>query len=264
MKRMTILLLATTTTALLLSLGSASAQPRRGAGKGLGVAVSPSPTAQGALVQALTGPDGEYAALAEYAAIVQKYGQIQPYASILRCEERHVSALKRHFELRGLIIPENDYVGKVQAPASLPEAAAAGITAEARNVTMYDTLLAQVKDQPDLVQVFTHLQTASRDHHLVTLKTASTQGGQLEANAFGCGMGGGKGACGMGAGKGNCGMGRGARQGQSGRPAWAGQGCGQNESCAMGLTTGPARQPGTTTLPGRGYRYGATARSQAQ
>ena len=164
----------------------------------MGVTVSPSATVQETLVQALTGPDGEYAALAEYAAIVQKYGEVQPYAAILQCEARHVMALKRHFELRGLTIPVNAYLGKVQAPASLKEAAEAGVTAEERNVAMYNTLLAQVKDQPDLVQVFTHLQLASREHHLVAFKAAAAKGGQLEAGELGCGMGAGKGACGMG------------------------------------------------------------------
>ncbi len=170
--------------------GAQAQRGRRGTPNGTPPA---SAVANEALLQALAGPEGEYANLAEYSAMVEKFGQIQPYAAILRSEECHIAALKRHLELRGVAVPENSFLGIVTAPATLPEAAEAAISAEEKNVAMYDRLLEKVKDQPDLVQVFTHLQFASREHHLPAFKAAAEKGGQLQAGEFRCGMGCGQG-----------------------------------------------------------------------
>ena len=50
--------------------------------------------AKEALVTALSGPDGEYAARAQYAAILKKFGDVHPYASIIKAEENHIAALE--------------------------------------------------------------------------------------------------------------------------------------------------------------------------
>ncbi|HYG36255.1 MAG TPA: hypothetical protein VEC99_15795 [Clostridia bacterium] len=187
---------------------------------------------QQALLEALTGPDGEYVAYAEYAAIIEKFGEVQPYASIIHAEERHIAALKRQFEVRGLTVPENPYLGKIQVPATLEEAAEQGVAAEERNVALYDQLLTQVKDQPGLVKVFTHLQFASREHHLPAFKAALAKGGQLEPGEFTCGMGG--------------------SQQRGGPPPWAGgrgQGLGRGSCCGACLD-------GATPQAGAGFRYG--------
>jgi len=164
------------------------------------------PAIKEALTEALAGPDGEYAAYAEYSAIIKKFGEVLPYVNIRGAEERHINALKGHFEMYGLPVPENKYLGKITVPASLVEAAKAGVVAEERNVAMYDRLLAKVKDNPDLQRVFTNLQSASRDHHLPAFKAAA------EGKTPGCCCGGGGG---QGKGRGQ-GSGRGAcvRQGQ--------------------------------------------------
>jgi hypothetical protein len=205
MKQTIIPTLAAINTSLLIGVLVAAAQPQRGAERFTNKTSPPDTAAEQALVQALAGPDGEYAAYAEYAAIVQKFGAVQPYASIIRAEERHIAALKRHFEMRGLAVPEDPYTGRTQAPANLNEAAEAGVAAEERNVAMYDQLLAQVKGRPDLERVFTQLQWASRERHLPAFKAALAEGGQLQTGGYTCGMG----AC----------------QGRGGPPASA-QGCG--------------------------------------
>jgi hypothetical protein len=193
------------------------------------------------LTQALAGPDGEYAAHAEYSAIVQKFGAVQPYANILNAEERHIAALTRLFEIRGLAVPEDTSSGNVQVPATLQAAADASVTAEERNVALYAQLLDQVEGQPDLVRVFTQLQWASRERHLPAFKAAAANGGQVQAG-FCVGMGGG--------------------QGRGGPPAW-GRGCQQNGGCgACGL--GLSGQSPAAPNAGRGHRYGVRNQLQNQ
>ncbi len=68
--------LAAISTSLLIGAVIAAAQPQRGAEKLINKTASSDGTAEKALAQALAGPDGEYAAHAEYAAIVQKFGEV--------------------------------------------------------------------------------------------------------------------------------------------------------------------------------------------
>jgi len=242
------------TALLAVEQSSAFAQGWRGGSQPVTQPIPANPAAEQALNQALAGPDGEYAALAEYTAIVQKFGQVQPYATILQAEERHIAALKRHFEIRGLAIPENPFLGTVQAPDTLKQAADAGIIAEERNVAIYDQLLEQVKDQPDLVRVFTHLQYASKEHHLVAFTAAAANNGQLDPGTFTCGMGAGQGRGGPPPWAGGRGRGQGFGRG-------AGGGCGACSGACLLDGTGSGNQ--TQAGPGRGYRYGPARQTGA-
>jgi hypothetical protein len=244
MKQSILPILAAINASLVLGGLVATAQPQRGAEKLTHQTILPDGAAERALTQALAGPDGEYAAHAEYAAIIQKFGQVQPYASIIRSEECHIAALKRHFEMRGMALPEDPYAGSAQPPATLKEAAQAGVAAEERNVAMYEELLAQAKGQPDLERVFTHLQWASREHHLPAFKAAVANGGQLQPGEFMCGMGGG--------------------QGRGGPPAWAGgRGCGYGQAgccgaCGLAMSSQGAGDEKTGFRRGKraGRRFG--------
>lgn len=136
--------------------------------------------AKAALTTALAGPDGEYAARAEYEAILDKFGKkVLPYAHLIRAEENHIAALQRQCEAFGVSVPEDSYLAKVQAPESLTDAAAAGILAEEANAKMYDELLKAAQGYPSLVRVFTHLQAASLNRHLPALKLAAANGGTV-------------------------------------------------------------------------------------
>ncbi len=138
------------------------------------------PVAKQALLTALAGPYGEYAARAEYAAILVKFGAgIQPYANILEAEKRHVAALQQQCQKFGVPIPEDTYMGNVTAPATLLDAAETGVVAETLNVAMYDDLLAKVQNYPSLVQVFTNLRAASLNNHLPAFEAAVENGGSL-------------------------------------------------------------------------------------
>jgi hypothetical protein len=199
-----------------------------------------------ALTEALAGPDGEYAARAEYAAILAKFGAVPPYAAIIQADERHIAALKGHFEMRGLPVPADPFGGKIEAPATLQEAAKAGVRAEERNVAMYDKLLAATRAQRDLQNVFTHLRWASREHHLPAFKAAMAGGGKPAAGF-------------------TCGQGKGP--GRGGPPPWAGGpgrvgkgGCGG--CCGACWATTDNSQ--TQASPGRAPRWGWGQRGQGR
>jgi hypothetical protein len=129
--------------------------------------------AREALVTALTGPYGEYAARAEYAAILAAFGSgVQPFANILTAENKHVAALQQQCRKYGVPIPPDTFWGMVTPPPTLLEALQTGVTAEILNVAMYDELLKKVQKYPSLVQVFTNLRAASLNNHLPAFEAA--------------------------------------------------------------------------------------------
>ena len=95
---------------------------------------------------ALLGPDGEYAAAAMYQAVIDEFGDVEPYVSIKEGEERHIDALTRQLERMGYEVPDNPYLGEVSAPDDLQTAAEAWAEGEIANVDMYDELLTQTDE----------------------------------------------------------------------------------------------------------------------
>ena len=74
----------------------------------------------------LFGAEGEYAAYATYDAILEEYGSVNPYANIMAAEAKHIAALKEILDLYHVAYPdENPYLGMIEAPTSLAEAAQA-------------------------------------------------------------------------------------------------------------------------------------------
>ena len=131
------------------------------------------------LLMALMGPEGEYAAAASYKAVLDKYGDVEPYFSIYAAELRHVSALVRQLERLGEEVPANPYLGQIAAPASLEVAAKAWAEGEIENIELYDFLLSQTEN-PQSVRVFENLRAASQNSHLPAFEAAAANGGTLE------------------------------------------------------------------------------------
>ncbi len=130
------------------------------------------------VLEALVGPEGEYAAYATYAAILEEYGNVRPYAQIMKAEAQHIRALTTLLDRYGIEYPTvNPYLGKVDAPSSLLEAAQAGIDAEKANVEMYDDQLALVAAYPDIARVLGNLRAASLNSHLPAFERALESGG---------------------------------------------------------------------------------------
>lgn len=136
-------------------------------------------TADAAAWEALLGVDGEYNSAAQYAAVVDKFGAVEPYISILAAENHHSDMLAMHLRRAGYDVPANPYLGAVTAPADLVTAAQAWADGEVRNIAMYDALTAQAKDDAHLTMMFSHLKGASKNAHLPLFKLAAENGGKL-------------------------------------------------------------------------------------
>ena len=107
--------------------------------------------------------EDEYAAQAEYEAIMDSYGTVRPFANISKAEARHINELLPLFDTYGVAVPENDAASRVAVPGSLAECYATGVDAEVKNIAMYESFLQE--DLPDDVRaVFESLQTASEKH----------------------------------------------------------------------------------------------------
>jgi hypothetical protein len=130
------------------------------------------------VLAALMGPEGEYAAAASYEAVLDKYGQVEPYATIYLAELRHIDALTRQLQKLGEPVPSNPYTGKITAPKDLTTAAEAWAEGEILNVELYDDLIAKT-DNANLLRVLGNLRRASLESHLPAFELAAENGGTL-------------------------------------------------------------------------------------
>lgn len=138
-----------------------------------------------ALAQAL---DDEYRAEATYKAVIDTFGPVRPFINIIEAERRHSSMVRGQYARLGMTAPENPYLGRVEAPASLLEACEQGVEAEIENIALYDRLLPKVTD-PAVRQVLSRLQAASRDKHLPAFRRCVARGGTPGRGPGGAGAG---------------------------------------------------------------------------
>lgn len=139
----------------------------------------------------LTALDDEYKAEATYRAVMDKFGEVRPFANIIQAEQRHARMVIAHMQRLGMAVPDNPYVGQIAAPASLLEACETGVTAEIENVALYDEILPTIED-PAIRNTLLALQAASRDRHLPAFRRCVARGG-TPGRGPGRGMGGGGG-----------------------------------------------------------------------
>ena len=128
--------------------------------------------------------DDEYQALATYAQVLADFGDIRPFANIVRSEARHAGALLELFERHGIPAPANSWHGRVRRYPSVTAACADAVRAEVANAALYDRLLASTT-RPDLLQVYRRLRDASQERHLPAFRRCATR-----AAAAGGGRGG--------------------------------------------------------------------------
>lgn len=111
----------------------------------------------------------EYLAHGEYAAIIAKFGDINPYSNIMNAEETHLAFLQEVYGTYDLDFPEDASADHIVVPETLLEAAETGVHAEIDNIAMYDLFLSF--DLPDNVsEVFTALRDGSESHLLAFQK----------------------------------------------------------------------------------------------
>jgi hypothetical protein len=105
---------------------------------------------------------------------------VEPYATILQAELKHINALSRQLDRAGVVVPANPYLGNLVAPENLQLAAEAWAEGESLNVQMYDELLAQTTDS-NLTRVITNLRRSSQESHLPLFQLAAQNGGTLSS-----------------------------------------------------------------------------------
>lgn len=132
---------------------------------------SPLPDAtRDALLEALA--DGRKAE-ATYAAVLAKFGAVDPFLTIADMEHRDQEALLELFRAHKVEIPPNPHPGAPPAtPATLPEACALGVDIEEASIALYERLLSRVRES-DVRMVFSHLQEASRSRHLPAFRACA-------------------------------------------------------------------------------------------
>ena len=105
----------------------------------------------------------EYAARAEYEAILNSYGTVRPFSNILRAEETHINTLLPLFAEYGISAPADEGAARAALPDNLTSAYQTGVNAEVTNIAMYEQFLEQ--DLPaDVRVVFESLMRASENH----------------------------------------------------------------------------------------------------
>lgn len=105
----------------------------------------------------------EYAARAEYEAILDSYGTVRPFSNILRAEETHIDTLLPLFTEYGITAPADEGAARAALPDNLTSAYQTGVNAEVTNIAMYEQFLEQ--DLPaDVRVVFESLMRASENH----------------------------------------------------------------------------------------------------
>jgi len=114
----------------------------------------------------------ELIARAEYEVILDAFGNVRPFANIIKAEETHIRYLTDLFNAQKIAIPADATV-KPMAPKDWASAIEAGRQAEIDNIAMYDRFLAQTLPA-DVRQVFEQLKAASQNH----LRAFTNNGGR--------------------------------------------------------------------------------------
>lgn len=185
-----------------------------------------SPATKDALLAAL---DDERRSRATYRAVIDRHGEVPPFARIVEAEGRHEAHLLDLFESYGLEAPADPWGEReIEVPDTVAGACREGVESEKANVALYERLLAsEAVTQIDVRELFGRLRDMSRDHHLEAFTRCVERGG-----VGGPGMGHGRGPGG--------GMGRGGKAMGPGR-ARAGEGCGRAGGCEGGCSCGMCR-----------------------
>jgi hypothetical protein len=110
--------------------------------------------------------EDEYLARAEYALILDEYGDVRPFSQIIKAEERHIESLLRLFESLDMEAPADLSTDFVAFPTSIDAALAVGIEAEIANIALYERFLSDESQElpANVERVFSALQRASENH----------------------------------------------------------------------------------------------------
>ncbi len=111
----------------------------------------------------------ERLAVATYQAVIDKFGEVEPFTNILKAEEQHIAAVENLLKVNNIDIPENNVTA--EAPETLEEAYAKAIEVEKEDIALYEKMLPDISDTM-IKTVFTRLTNAS-EWHLKTFEAYS-------------------------------------------------------------------------------------------
>jgi hypothetical protein len=148
---------ATGTQAQASATSASTAQPT--------AAATTSPAADAEKAALLESINEEYKAHATYQAVIDKFGDVTPFSTIVKSEQNHIDAWKTLLTRYGIAIAQDPFLGKLTAPASLKDACLAGVSAEKEDVALYDRLLKTVTSA-DITSVMQQQRQVSQDNHL--------------------------------------------------------------------------------------------------
>lgn len=135
-------------------------------GSGIGLGELSTVEAEG-LIMAI---EEEYLARALYESVIDTFGTVTPFVEIAASEANHAETLIRQAEKYGIEYPAYDSAAfELPTFASVEEALQAGVDAEIADAALYDTLMADTT-RTDLIRVYTQLQSASLNNHLVSFQ----------------------------------------------------------------------------------------------
>lgn len=114
----------------------------------------------------------EQHAYAVYQAVIDEFGEVNPFVNIQQAELSHAAAWEFLFERYGIDVPEVPAFD-VPAFADLSDACSIAVEAEVLNFEMYDRMLVSFEDYPDLYQVASNLRNASELNHLPAFESCA-------------------------------------------------------------------------------------------
>ncbi len=118
---------------------------------------------QNALSQSLTN---EYKLQAYYRAVINKFGDLRPFAMIIGAEDQHVAVLNSLFDKYGVAKPTNSFTNQNYSFTNFQSACQNSVAYEQATVNLYNALLPKVSSYTDITQVFSNLKDAAQNSHL--------------------------------------------------------------------------------------------------
>jgi hypothetical protein len=100
----------------------------------------------------------------EYLSILEIYPGLNPFASIIQSEVKHMEALKPLFTQYGIEMIEDDSLEHVILPSNLKEAYFICVQAEVNNIAMYYVFLQDENLPQEVRDIFERLMSASYNH----------------------------------------------------------------------------------------------------
>ncbi|SIO02323.1 hypothetical protein SAMN05878443_1014 [Carnobacterium alterfunditum] len=105
----------------------------------------------------------EHLAHGEYALVLEKFGDQNPFNNIVLSEEQHIAELTAIFEKYGFAIPADESAEHVFVPTTVKEGLENCADGEVDNIAMYNKFL-ELEIPEDVRMVFTSLRNASEGH----------------------------------------------------------------------------------------------------